>query len=169
MQLIVSVSLLIVIALVAKAVLMLIKKVAQKKGVGQNRLFYLNRFIITVAIFLAVVGVLLVYSVDFRGLLVFASSVFAIVGVALFAQWSILSNVTASFLIFFNFPAKVGECIKIIDGDNSVSGEIVEIGLFNTRLQDIDTNIIVYPNNLLLQKPVVKIPFLTPKIEDSNA
>jgi small-conductance mechanosensitive channel len=169
MQLIVSLLLLLCIAFVTKAVLILIKKLAEKKSVGQNRLYYLNRFIIVVAIFLAVVGVLLVYSVDFRGLLVFASSVFAIVGVALFAQWSILSNVTASFLIFFNFPARVGECIKIIDGDNSVEGEIVEIGLFNTRLTDIDHNIVVYPNNLLLQKPVVKLPALTPKTKDEDA
>lgn len=93
--------------------------------------------------------------------MVFASSVFAVVGVALFAQWSILSNATASVLIFFSFPARVGDCIKVIDGDNSVEGEIVEIALFNTQLKDYYNNTVIYPNNLLLQKPVQKITHLS--------
>ena len=75
----------------------------------------------------------------------------------MFAQWSILSNVTASIIIFFTFPARVGDSIRIVDGDNSVEGKIKEISLFQIELNDQDGNLIMYPNNLLLQKPVVKI------------
>lgn len=92
-----------------------------------------------------------------KGFSVFASSLFAIIGVAMFAQWSILSNITASVIIFFNFPARVGDTIKIIDGDNSIEGTIKEITLFQVELKDSDGNLIIYPNNLLLQKPIVKI------------
>ncbi|NIW50111.1 MAG: mechanosensitive ion channel, partial [Gammaproteobacteria bacterium] len=72
----------------------------------------------------------------YKGLLVFASSFFAIVGVALFAQWSILSNITASVIIFFTSNAKIGDKIKVVDGDNTVSGIIRDIGLFYTLLVD---------------------------------
>jgi small-conductance mechanosensitive channel len=103
------------------------------------------------------VAIAFIWSVDFEGFSVFASSFFAIVGVALFAQWSILSNVTASIIIFFNFPARVGDTIRIVDGDNSVEGKIKEISLFQIELNDHDGNLVIYPNNLLLQKPVVRI------------
>jgi len=160
-QIILSLLVVIAVFLLAKSILMLIDKLAKKKSVTDKRLYYLKRFIVGVALFVAIIGVALAFSVDFRGLLVFASSVFAVVGVALFAQWSILSNATASILIFFSFPARVGDCIKIIDGDHSIEGEIVEIALFNTLLKDYYNNTIIYPNNLLLQKPIQKIKQLT--------
>ena len=86
-----------------------------------------------------------------------ASSVFAVIGVALFAQWSILSNVTSSLIIFFTFPAKVGDRIRVPDHENPVEGVIKEITLFQVELRDKDNNPIFYPNNLLLQKPVQKL------------
>ncbi|WFE68043.1 mechanosensitive ion channel family protein [Thiomicrospira sp. R3] len=99
----------------------------------------------------------MIWGVDYRGLWVVTTSVLAVLGVALFAQWSILSNLTSGVIVFFNFPAKVGDKIEIIDGVNSVKGEISEIGLFQMHLIDQDNNILVFPNNLLLQKPVKKI------------
>lgn len=135
---------------------------ASAKEVPLKRAFYIKRFFTIVIVFTAAVTVALIYSVDFKGLLLFTSSVFAVVGVALFAQWSILSNVTASILIFFNFPARIGDRIKIVDGDNSVEGPIIEITLFNVILEN-GTDRVIYPNSLLLQKPVVK----TQKAEDA--
>ena len=75
----------------------------------------------------------------------------------MFAQWSILSNVTASIIIFFTFPARVGDKIRIVDGENSIEGTIQEISLFQIELKDSDSHTVLYPNNLLLQKPVVKL------------
>jgi small-conductance mechanosensitive channel len=101
-----------------------------------------------------VVVISMIWGVDYRGLWVVATSVLAVLGVALFAQWSILSNLTSGVIVFFNFPAKVGDTIEIIDGVNSVKGELVEIGLFQIRLKDKNQDVVVFPNNLLLQKPV---------------
>ena len=88
---------------------------------------------------------------------VFLSSVFAIIGVALFAQWSILSNITASLVIFFGFPYRVGDKIKVTDPDFDLSGTVVEISLFHVLIRSDSGNVITYPNNLILQKPVVKL------------
>lgn len=134
-----------------------LNNIASRKGVEPKRTFYIERvfdilFVVTVAITL-----LFIWSVDIKSVSLLASSVFAVIGVALFAQWSILSNVTASIIIFFNFPARVGDHVRIVDGENSVEGKIMEITLFQVELKDSDGNTILYPNSLLLQKPVVKL------------
>ena len=98
-----------------------------------------------------------VWGIDYKGLWVVMTSVLAVLGVALFAQWSILSNLTSGVIVFFNFPAKVGDSIEIIDGVNSVKGELIEIGLFQIHLIDENQDVLVFPNNLLLQKPVKKL------------
>lgn len=135
----------------------IISKIARKKEVPAERVFYIQKVFEALFTLAGLVAIAFIWSVDFKGFSVFASSLFAIAGVALFAQWSILSNVTASIIIFFTFPARVGDTIRIIDGDNSVEGKIKEISLFQTEINDQDGNLIIYPNNLLLQKPVVKI------------
>ena len=109
------------------------------------------------AVVAALIVIAFIWSVDIKGVSVVASSIFAIIGVAMFAQWSILSNVTASIIIFFTFPARVGDRVRIVDGDDSIEGTIMEITLFQTELKDSQENRVLYPNNLLLQKPVIKI------------
>ena len=88
---------------------------------------------------------------------IFLSSVFAVIGIALFAQWSILSNITASLIIFFGFPYRVGDYIKIIDKDDDIYGVIEEISLFHVLIKR-DEELITYPNILILQKGVIKNP-----------
>jgi len=135
----------------------LLKRLGEKKNVPNTRIVYVEKYFNGIFVAVLVVAVFVTWSIDYRGLLVFASSFFAVVGVALFAQWSILSNVTSSVIIFFTFPAKIGDKIKIMDADDTVVGEICEITLFQILLKDADGNMVSYPNSLVLQKPVVKI------------
>ncbi len=135
----------------------ILKKVAQRKGVAEKRVFYIEKVFEVLFVLTALIVLAFIWSVDIKGVSVVASSVFAIIGVALFAQWSILSNITASIIIFFTFPARVGDKIKVVDGDNSIEGTIREISLFQVELIDDENNVVLYPNNLLLQKPVIKV------------
>ncbi len=132
-------------------------KIAKRKQVPQKRLFYIEKIFELLFVLIALITLAFIWSVDFKGISLFASSLFAIIGVAMFAQWSILSNITASIIIFFTFPARIGDKIRIVDGDNSIEGRIKEIALFQIELKDDDDNLVMYPNNLLLQKPVIKI------------
>lgn len=134
-----------------------LKKVAKHKKVPLKRLFYIQKVFEVLFIVILMIIMAFIWSVDFEGISVFASSIFAIIGVTLFAQWSILSNITASIIIFFTFPARVDDKIRIVDGDNSVEGIIKEISLFQIELRDSEDNIVLYPNSLLLQKPVIKL------------
>lgn len=112
----------------------------------------------------AVAAFTLVWGVNYKDLGVLLSSVFAVIGVALFAQWSILSNITAGVIIFFSFPFKIGNTIRILDkelgGAESSELEVLvieDIRAFHLHLRKTNGEILTYPNNLVLQKGVVLI------------
>lgn len=98
----------------------------------------------------------LVFGVGYGQFVLFLSSFFAVLGVALFAQWSILSNVTASVIIFFQYPYRIGDEIKIVFKDEDLSGTIEEITPFHMQIRRKEGDLLTYPNSLLLQSAVIK-------------
>jgi small-conductance mechanosensitive channel len=85
------------------------------------------------------------------------SSVFAVLGIALFAIWSILSNITSGVIMFFSFPYKVGDKIKIHDKDFPIEAVIEDIRAFQLHLRQDNGDLVTYPNNLILQKAVTLV------------
>ncbi|MBD5772776.1 mechanosensitive ion channel domain-containing protein [Marinomonas colpomeniae] len=128
----------------------------QKKSVNEVRITYVSKMLNLGFTALFVLLVCLVLGIGYGQLAIFFSSVFAVVGVALFAQWSILSNITASLIIFFSFPYRVGDWVKVVDKDDEVLGQIIEISTFHVIIQRLSNDIVTYPNNLILQKAVVR-------------
>jgi len=109
-----------------------------------------------ILLFLLLVVVLsIIWGVDIKGLLVLASSMIAVVGVALFAAWSLLSNITAFFILLGQRCFAQGVSVRVIDGSNHVEGVIVEVNLFSTVLRTSEGELVVYPNNLIVSRPVV--------------
>ncbi|MFA0086557.1 mechanosensitive ion channel domain-containing protein [Vibrio sp. E150_011] len=143
--------------LVGKVATRWINKLAQAKQVSVARTsFILRTFRIAITfIFVAVFSVTI--GIGYGDLSLFFSSVFAVLGVALVAQWSMLSNITASFLIFFVFPYRIGERIKVVDKDEDISGVIQDITMFHVLIRHDSGNLITYPNTLMLQKSVIKL------------
>jgi small-conductance mechanosensitive channel len=132
----------------------LVQKIGREKRIAVRRVQYVQ-FILTgfwTIVTLAILGVITGFSYKDVGLIF--TSIFAVLGVALFAQWSILSNVTASVIVFFFFPYHVGDHVKVIDGENTIEGIIVEITMFHVILSHAETHI-TYPNSLVFQKAVV--------------
>lgn len=87
-----------------------------------------------------------VFGAELKDMAVLFSSVFAVIGIALFAIWSILSNVTSGIIVFFSFSYKVGDKIKIHDKD----APIEDIRAFQLHLRQNNGDLITYPNNLIL-------------------
>tara|TARA_R110002096_G_scaffold104745_1_gene230627 strand:+ start:123 stop:635 length:513 start_codon:yes stop_codon:yes gene_type:complete len=134
-----------------------ISRIGNKKSVQAYRVKYITKTLnlALTAIFLVILFLSL--GVEFAELSLFLSSVFAVIGVALFAQWSILSNIMASLIIFFAFPYRVGDRVKIVDKDDDVSGIVEEITMFHVIIKRGE-DVITYPNTLILQKAVIKLP-----------
>ncbi len=134
-----------------------IERLGASKGVAASRVKYLSKTG-KIALFVILVFVVcLILGLGYGEVSLFLSSAFAVIGVALFAQWSILSNITASVVIFFGFPYRVGDTIKVTDADFDLSGTVEEISLFHVLIRNPQGNLITYPNNLILQKPVFKL------------
>jgi len=99
--------------------------------------------------------ILLIWGVDTGRVMTSLTSILAFIGVALFAQWSILSNITAGIIMFFSFPYKIGDRIRIQDKDFPTEAEIQDIKAFHTILITEEGEKISFPNNLFLQKSIV--------------
>jgi small-conductance mechanosensitive channel len=87
----------------------------------------------------------------------FASTILTALGIAFFAQWSLLSNITSSIILFFNHPLKLGDTIKVLDKDYPFQGEITELTYFFVHLKTKNGETITIPNSLILQKSICVI------------
>ncbi len=120
---------------------------------AKTRAKIIKKALLVIVFFIFVIVISSIFGVDQSELFVFIGSVLTVIGIALFAQWSILSNITAGVIIFFSHNAKLDDTIIILDKDYEVEGRISDIGLFFILIKTHDTQITI-PNNVFLQKMV---------------
>ncbi|APA65771.1 mechanosensitive ion channel domain-containing protein [Maribacter sp. 1_2014MBL_MicDiv] len=163
-ELIYSLIVLLVILILKFLFTTAVRKVSKISDFNPVRTNLIIKFINIALTIIAIVALTFVWSVNYQDLGVMLSSVFAVIGVALFAQWSILSNITAGVIIFFSFPFKIGNTIRILDKelldpDNADLDKFVieDIRAFHLHLRRSNGEILTYPNNLVLQKGVILI------------
>ena len=135
----------------------LIGKISKKNGINLARTHLMQRYNSVALFILALLIVPYVFGTRVEDLVVIFSSVFAVIGIALFAIWSILSNITSGIIMFLSFPYKVGDKIQIHDKDFPLEGIIEDIRAFQLHLRMENGNLVTYPNNLMLQKGVTLV------------
>ncbi|WP_027075869.1 mechanosensitive ion channel domain-containing protein [Maribacter antarcticus] len=163
-QLLSSIVILVLVLILKVALSAAARKVGKLGDFNPVRTNLIVKYISIALSVTAVAALTLVWGVDYKDLGVLLSSVFAVIGVALFAQWSILSNITAGVIIFFSFPFKIGNTIRILDKELTGAERselevlvIEDIRAFHLHLRKTNGEILTYPNNLVLQKGVVLI------------
>lgn len=134
---------------------MFISKLVLKTQVNmQRRKLYskvVNLFLsLIILVFLAAI-----WGVDQKEIALFVSSVLTVMGIAFFAQWSMLSNITASLILFFYHPLLVGNTIRVLDKECPIEGEVIDLTFFFVYVKTVDNEIVTIPNSVLLQKPMV--------------
>lgn len=135
----------------------LIEKKLNKSLLHRSRGIVVKKAINITFISIFVLIILLIWGVKQADLALFVGSVLTVVGVALFAQWSLLSNVTSSIIIFFNHSVKLNDSIIILEGkDYVIEGKVTDIGLFFVTLVNEDSQEITIPNNVFIQKSIMK-------------
>ena len=118
---------------------------------------YVTRVLNLIINSLAIIAIMVLWGVDTDNIFLALGSVFAVIGVALFAQWSILSNVTSGVILFFSAPFRVGDFIKILDKDMPIEATVEDIFTFYTHLRTKEGGLHIFPNSLLLQKAIAVI------------
>ncbi len=131
-----------------------IRHYAKTSEILENRVNLVIRYNTIFLTVLFITGIFIIWGVQTDDIFLTISSVITVVGVAFFAQWSILSNVTSGIILLFSFPFKIGDIIKIHDKDFPIEAEIEDIRAFHTLLRTRDGERISYPNNLMLQKGI---------------
>ncbi|MEM9142192.1 MAG: mechanosensitive ion channel family protein [Bacteroidota bacterium] len=137
-----------------------IRRVARIGNFKRARTALIVKYISIGLLVIGIVAVTLIWGVNIKDLGLIFSSIFAVIGVTLFAQWSIISNVTAGIILFFSFPYKIGDRIKIMDkdigdGENEYGIFLIEdIKAYHIYLRKTNGELLTYPNNLMLQKAV---------------
>lgn len=132
-------------------------KIGKSNGIIKARIKLINRYITSSLLILALLIEAYIFGAEFQNLVVVFSSVFAVLGIALFAVWSILSNVTAGIIMFFSFPFKVGDKVEIHDKEIPLPAVIEDIRAFHLHLRLENGDLVTYPNNMILQKAVTLV------------
>ncbi|RKT00617.1 mechanosensitive ion channel domain-containing protein [Flavobacterium sp. 123] len=152
---IIGTGVLLIIILVLRIVTTkLVRRYAKLSQTIERRTNLVIKYIHLFINILAIVGLIIIWGVQTKDIFIAISSIATIVGVAMIAQWSVLSNITSGIILFFYFPFKIGDTIRIHDKDFPIEGEIEDIGAFLVYLNTKDGEKIIYPNNLLLQKGI---------------
>lgn len=153
-QLIQSLIALLALLLLSFILKKVIRKVGETSLLNQARTIRITKYVTIFTVIIAIAAASFIWSVNFTDISLIFSSVFAVLGVALFAQWSILSNITSGVILFFSFPFKIGDRIRIQDKDFPSEAVIEDIKAFHILLRTDAGELLTYPNNLLLQKGV---------------
>ncbi|WP_339724470.1 mechanosensitive ion channel domain-containing protein [uncultured Paraglaciecola sp.] len=149
--------LILVFLITRKWIVSAFKRIAKNKNATLKRKLMVRQILLVSHLLIFIIIGTMVLGIDYGKFIVFLSSAFAVLGIALFAQWSILSNITAGILIFFNFPYRVGDTVRIANKDFDLTGMIEEITTFHVLIRHADGDLITYPNSLILQTPVIKL------------
>jgi small-conductance mechanosensitive channel len=156
-QIIISLFLIILYFVVRKLVSGIVHRHGRKHKMGKARAIYILKLLDTGMVMLLIIVVSFVWGVTVQGLSLYFASLFTIIGIGFVAQWSILSNITASIILFFYYPFHINSMVKVFDGDNSIVGKVVDITIFSVKIRLENNEFVSYPNNLLLQKPIIEI------------
>ena len=147
--------LLIALLIAIKITKQLTKSYIIKNAIEPHRRKLILNLFYLLYILSAFLVLLLILGIEFKQFGVFASSILAVLGVGFFAQWSMLSNLTASVILFFYHPMRIGNMIKILDKDYDLTGEVKDITGFYVLLYLPETKkYITIPNIVILYKGI---------------
>ena len=107
---------------------------------------------------LGALALAVVWGVNLQSTVIFATTTLTLLGVALFASWSMLSNITAYFMLLMQPTLKRGVFVRVLEADNYIEGYVSDLRIFHTKLLTEKREVILYPNNLLFSRPVIVDP-----------
>lgn len=157
LQIIESIIALVVLIVISKFIQRVIKKAGKKFSYDASRIKIVTKVTTLVIYFLFIGVLLLVWGIAPEQLAGSIASLFAVIGVAFLAQWSVISNITSTLIIFFNHQVKIGDTIEILDKDYHVAGVVSDIGAFFIIIKLESGENVSLPSNVFMQKMVKKV------------
>ena len=126
-EVIATISVIVVVFILRFLIAKLVLRYAKSSQIIEQRANLVIKYIDLLINIIAVIALIVIWGVQKKDILLTVSSITTVIGVAMFAQWSILSNITSGIILFFFFPFKIGDVIKIHDNDFPIQAEIEDI------------------------------------------
>ena len=101
-----------------------------------------ERFLFYGIIIITILGVTLSQGVDLAGIVVAGGIFGVVIG---FATQSVISNLVSGIFLLIEKPIKMGEVVQV--QDSSVTGNVIDIALFSTKIQLFDGTLVRVPNS----------------------
>jgi small-conductance mechanosensitive channel len=147
------------VVVVIMIVLRLLSRSAVSRALKKFNFSYQRRKLIlklinVLVVVLGLLAIIAIWGIKQEDLFIFLSSLLTVLGIAFFAQWSLLSNITSGLILFFNHPVKLGDTIKIHDKEFPIEGQVKDIGYYFVHLETLEGERLTIPNSALIQKMV---------------
>ena len=156
-QIIESVVSIITLIIISRVLQRIIERAGAKFSYHKTRIKIVKK-VISAVVFIVLVGILLlIWAIAPSQLAAYLVSLFTVIGIAFLAQWSILSNITSTLIIFFNHQVNIGDTIVILDKDYQIEGKVSDIGIFFIIIKVSDNEYVSLPSNVFMQKMIKKI------------
>lgn len=84
----------------------------------------------------------------------FVSTLLGLIAIGFVAVWSMLSNVSATFLLLMFQPFRVGDYVRVVGEETK--GVVTDINFIFTTLRTLKGDIYTVPNNMFFQKAVLR-------------
>ena len=88
----------------------LIRSFAKRSQTIEQRTRLVIKYIHLFVNLLAGLALVVIWGVNTKDIIIAVSSFMTVVGIAMVAQWSILSNITSGIILFFLFPLQNRRC-----------------------------------------------------------
>lgn len=125
---------------------------ADKAGVDPEAVSPVGRLLRWVVNVAAVVLLLGVLGFNLGGLWAMMATVCGMIAIGFVAVWSVLSNVSCTFIILIYRPFEVGDEIEI--AGEPIQGKVAALNFLYTTLHTADGALLQMPNNLFFQKVI---------------
>lgn len=132
-----------------------INRIADKFNFGVERIRVVFRIFNLLLLLITAIVIAGIWGVHRQELIFFITSTITVLGIAFFAQWSILSNLTSGLVLFFSHPLKIGDHIQIFEKDFKVEGTLKDISIFFLHIENSEGCKITIPNSIALQKTIM--------------
>lgn len=129
-------------------------RIAQKFHLGLERRRITTKVVNLLLLLVGAISIMGIWGLDRKELFVFLTSTLTVLGVAFFATWSILSNITSGLLLYFNHPLHIGDHIKIMDKEYPVEGTLKDISMFFMHIETLEGETVTIPNSVVTQKTI---------------
>lgn len=148
----------IVVYLILNAIISRLVKRADQGKSRQGAVLKVTRIARLITGFFGVLAISVAWGIEVGSVALFATTTVTLLGVALFASWSLLSNITAYFVLLFHRSFTRGTFVRVLEADNYVEGYVADLTLFSLELVTEADERIVYPNNILLGRVTIVNP-----------